>query len=128
MMSRRHAWIVVACAWAFSAAGAGAQSGSDAETWATQLAYDHSLRCFYANLYVAGLSQERGDSAKAATFEASAQRSFNMAHKAGQRLGFSSARMDGDFDTAEARELPKLVHDREYFARTAADCKQLGLM
>ncbi len=108
---------------ALAPVGASAQTGV-----ATREAYDSAMQCFVANMTAAGQRREKGDTEKGALYEANARRSFDGAVNLGKALGLSGAAVRHDFDDALAQDMPKMVHDQDYFVQTVATCRGLGLM
>jgi len=106
----------------------GSASASSAGTASDKTAYDAAMQCFIANGVEKGNRRDVGDAKGAAAFEAKAREDFDIAVTLGKTLGFSGNRINQDFGMAQADQLPKLVKDRAYFERTAATCRQLGLM
>lgn len=104
------------------------QATSGTSTRGNQLAYEHSMRCFIANLYMVSDAQERGDQPSAEQFERRGQQVFDGAVRLGTMVGKTNAQITVDLDAVEARELPKLVRDAGYRANVVGVCRQLGLM
>ena len=64
----------------------------------------------------------------AAAFSAKAKTSFDGATKLGHVLGLPSRQVDHDLDAAASPEPARFLSDPDYFDKTAAVCKALGLM
>jgi gas vesicle protein len=126
--ARRSLHAVLVATALLAAPSTGAAQSAPASERGNRLAYDHSIRCFIANLYLAGEAQERGDPAQAERSERQGQRAFDGAKRLGAIIGKTNAQMTADFDAAEARELPKLVRDSAYRSTVNGVCQRLGLM
>lgn len=94
----------------------------------TRQAYDAALKCFVANGLVSGDFRDQGKVDQAQLFDAKAHADFDLAVKFGKELGYSNKKINGDFDSAKASELPRMMRDSAYYKTTAATCKALGLM
>lgn len=91
-------------------------------------AYAYAVKCFYANMWGVSYFERNGDKASAATSEAKARLSWDGALKLGHSLGMSTQQVRRDLDGDVSPEPAKLSYDEDYFNRTAAACKKLGLM
>lgn len=92
------------------------------------MAYDVAIKCFIANGILSGDREDAGDKSGAASYEAKARQSFDVAGKLGAALNYSGSRINQDFGLAQAHELPRLVRDAGYLRRVSAMCRSAGLM
>lgn len=124
-MSRATVACILALALGGSAGSALAHPNADRES---RQAYAAAMKCYVANTNAASLRTEAGDPAKAAIYKANAKRSFEGAVQLGRGMGLSNRQMNQDLDATEAREISRMVADKDYFVRSVATCKALGLM
>lgn len=92
-------------------------------------AYRHAVRCFYANGRMRSLLNKRGETDRAAVFEANAERSHRGAVALGRAAGLSDAKMAEDLDAYRSGlDLAHMMTDADFFDKVAATCKAIGLM
>ncbi len=116
----RFVSVVLLCA-AMLVSPATAQDGRrDAYAYAEVLLRQH--------VGASAISSEMATRASAATSEAKARLSWDGALKLGHSLGMSTQQVRRDLDGDVSPEPAKLSYDEDYFNRTAAACKKLGLM
>jgi hypothetical protein len=127
-MRMRSSKLVLGLVLAVTLACTGATAQSDAVTRANRMAYDLAIKCFVANGFARGDNLDAGDQATAAVFEAGARKSFDIAGKLGDVLGYSGNQQNEDFGMAQTRELAKFVQDKSYLKKTLATCKAAGLL
>ena len=129
-MNIRHGLVVFAAALAFTgnAGSTLAQTASGSNAPAYRMAYQSAMKCFVANGIIAGDQRREGDAVKAALYEQKAKEAFELAFRAGRKVGLSDARIRTDIDQAQTRELPLMMRDDAYFKRAAGECRALGLM
>lgn len=92
-------------------------------------AYQHAVRCFYANGRMEELLNRRGRADKAAVYYNNAERSHRGAVTLGRAAGMSDAQMAKDLDVRRTDvEFPRMLLDPDYFDEVATTCKAIGLM
>jgi len=101
---------------------------SDAVDRTNRAAYEAAIKCFVVDGYASTQREKAGDAEKAASYEASARHSFDVAFAAGARIGLGDSQVNRDIDYAQVSELPKLIRDLDYLKSVAATCKALHLM
>ncbi len=105
-----------------------ASGAEDAATRANRTAYEASLKCFVAGGIAVGDAQKVHDPAKEAYFNAKARLAFDTGVKLGRKLGLANGHINEDFALVQARELPNMIADTDYYKNAVAYCKALGLM
>lgn len=95
---------------------------------ANRTAYNATVSCFVVNTVLADDAQKQGKTELYSSYDAKAHKAFDYAVKLGAVLHFDNARVNHDFETAQAQELPKMLADTTYFKSKAGTCKALGLI
>lgn len=93
-----------------------------------RLAYDATLKCAVANGVAEIDEREARQPARAAEFETKSRRSFDLAYTLGAKVGLTDKQVLGDLNSARETELPRMMHDRNYYTGVVATCKAMGLM
>ena len=117
----------ILCVLAANPAAAWAEEDAAVEP-AYRMAYQGAMKCFITNGVLVDDARDAKNAAKVAAFDAKAHESFDLAHLAGHRLGLSQANVNADIKAVQDRELPKLMRDGDYFRKSVAACRALGLM
>ena len=99
-----------------------------ATTQANRAAYQAAMKCFVVAGTATGERRDAGDTAKAEMYETKARKAFDTAVRLAGMLGYDRDKVDQDFGLAQAQELPKMVKDIDYYRRSAATCRAIGLL
>jgi len=111
---------ILSCTVAFAA--------DDAATRANRGAYELAKKCAVVGVIGAGDSRKANDRLRTEAYQAASRRSFDAAYTLGEKIGLEATQISKDLDFAQLSEVPMMLRDREYLAKTNANCKAVGLI